>query len=888
MMRAATSILDAHIGLFPGTSATPSAHVPLRIVLEHIRDGKYTTAIARLRAIDRARNADAYRKAKEQLLAFTPGCDLTSRAKGLPWAEKLLHCTGVLHYDYDHLEDPQAWKAQLAADPHACFAFVSPGGHGVKMGFAATGITDPASYKRAWRAFATYLNATYPAQTFTEDHAVSALNSLCFVSDDPTVYLCGDPAIFAVPPPVPRQEHRPPQASESDDDSRVTSALASIPNVDSYDVWITLGMSLHSTGQPWARGLWDQWSSRSEKYDPRAQEAKWQSFHADGKVTMGTLFYLAREAGWQEPPPSRLKVKAQPRPVPIMGQAALSPDAATEQYVPDAGAWLHGSDAQGTPRLERSAGMPITIGIDLSRMTDEAIDALLLLKNMDGAPMVYQRARRLSLIARGVKAPRWLHRPPDAPVIIEASPATLYELLGLAASWTKYDAKKKDWIEAAPPVRIVPTIQGRPSWPFPVLEGIIHTPTLRPDGSGIHAGGYDPDTALFVDFNGTLFPPVPDHPDIFDAQGALTVLKDVIQDFCWAQPYDQSAALAAILSLVCRFTVKGNVPLFGVTATVRGSGKGMLADVISIIGTGRQAPLWAQAEDDAEERKRLLALGLDGDPLICLDNINRPLGSGPLDLALTSSTFKDRLLGTQTALEVPMHAIFMATGNNVQFLGDLARRVVPIHLDPKLERPEERTGFKYPDLLAHVRQQRPALVVAAITVLKAYFEDGCPQQDLSAYGSFQPWSDLIRSALVWAGERDCCEGRKDIEARNDPEFGTIATLLAAWFVCYPQGDDQHSPRITLAALKDATARNMGITPHPRNQWNDLNDALTEIDAKQSTTKIGHVLRKAHGRVVSIPDPEHTEKDAPKQLLVRLLKAEEKSRTNQTQWCVEPL
>ena len=55
-----------------------------------------------------------------------------------------------------------------------------------------------------------------------------------------------------------------------------------------------------------------------------------------------------------------------------------------------------------------------------------------------------------------------------------------------------------------------------------------------------------------------------------------------------------------------------------------------------------------------------------------------------------------------------MHTIFFATGTNLQYVGDLARRVVPIALDPQMEKPEERTGFTYPDLLAHVAETPPA------------------------------------------------------------------------------------------------------------------------------------------------------------------------------------
>ncbi len=513
---------------------------------------------------------------------------------------------------------------------------------------------------------------------------------------------------------------------------------------------------------------------------------------------------------------------------------------------------LEGAGSVGTGAAADSGLPPIAVTTELSRWTDEGQEALRALTHPNGAAVVYQRARRIVLISRAAKPPRWIRRPPDAPVIVAASEAALYELASTAAVWQKWDKGAKAWAPCLPPKLFVQTLLGRTSWPFPPLEGIIHSPTLRPDGSLLSTPGYDADTGLYFDGNGMAYPSIPETPDIFDAQFALRTLKDVLCDFPWAGPSDCSAALSAILSGVCRHTVLGNIPLFGITATARASGKGLLADVIALIGTGRHAALWSQAEDDAEERKRLLALGMEGDPMVCIDNVTRPLGSASLDLALTAATFKDRILGTQTAMEVPMHAIFLATGNNLQYAGDLARRVVPIYLDPRMENPEERTNFTYPNLLAHIAQNRPALVSAALTILKAYFVDGCPSQGLSAYGSFQPWSDLIRAALVWAGEADPCEERQTIAA-HDPGYEALAGLLDAWKACYPVGTS-----VTLKQLKHhiALRRDTGHPPAP-NQWDDLEASIFEFDQGSArahtidTRTLGNAMRRIQGRVIDM-------------------------------------
>jgi len=67
------------------------------------------------------------------------------------------------------------------------------------------------------------------------------------------------------------------------------------------------------------------------------------------------------------------------------------------------------------------------------------------------APVVYQRARHLCIIARGVKPPQWLSRPKDMPVIVEATKAHLMELASKAAKWWKFDKRTQSHEPALPP-----------------------------------------------------------------------------------------------------------------------------------------------------------------------------------------------------------------------------------------------------------------------------------------------------------------------------------------------------------------------------------------------------------------------------------------------------
>jgi putative DNA primase/helicase len=491
----------------------------------------------------------------------------------------------------------------------------------------------------------------------------------------------------------------------------------------------------------------------------------------------------------------------------------------------------------------------ITISTDLTGMVNAAQQALL---TMPGAPHIFQRARHLCLIAHGVKPPKWLQRPADAPVIVELDRDYLLELVNQAADWQKMSKKKKQAFEAAmPPAQVIKTLLARPIQPFPLLEGVIGAPTLKPDGEILATPGYDPDTGLYLALNGTTYPPIPTKPRLDHARSAIGLLQEAFKNFPWVGEHARSATTAALLSLVARYAFAGHVPLFAVRSTIRGSGKGLLIDAISTIATGRQAPRWAQTLDEEEERKRLLTLGLAGDSLVHIDNVVHPLGSGPLDLAVTAPTFCDRILGTQKRQETPMNVVFFASGNNMVFRGDMARRVVPIDLDPKMEKPEERTGFAHSPLLPWLLKERPKLITAALTLLKAYFVAGCPAQSITTLGSFEAWSTCIRQAIIWAGEPDPCEGRKAIESESDPQYEALAVLLEAWEKCY-----QTTTKTLKQTMQDISLRAVAAPDanNPPNAWNELGDALSTYDNRYDgkrldTTRIGNALRPIEGRVL---------------------------------------
>jgi hypothetical protein len=491
--------------------------------------------------------------------------------------------------------------------------------------------------------------------------------------------------------------------------------------------------------------------------------------------------------------------------------------------------------------------VPIQVTADITAVVDAAEDALLTMRE---APL-FQRARRLVVITRSAPKPKWLDRDDDAPTIIAVQPPYLEELATRAARWETYNERTEQWVESRPPAWFAPSLTSRPGWRFPWLEGIVNAPTLCPDGQVLATPGYDKDSGLFLIQSAVDFPPLPAHPTRDDAQKAFQVLDEAVRDFPWVDKHiHRSAAIAAELTLAARYAIQGNIPVFAVRSTTPGSGKGLMIDTLSTIGTGMPAPRFPQVREDDEERKRLFAIAMAGENCVHIDNVTVPVGSPSLNMVVTARRISDRVLGKSETPTCPWNCVLFFSGNNMCFRGDFARRVIPIDLDPQMERPEERTGFLHPDPVAWARKERPKLLTAALTILTAHAAAGRPQTEASAFGSFEEWSTIVRAALLWIGEGDPCEGRKDITTESDPNLELLRRILTCWDLCY--GD---SPK-TLSEVKDNIhkhAQHVG-PDSTRNKWNDLLDALCACDPRSdgktvNARLLGHRFRGWERRVL---------------------------------------
>jgi hypothetical protein len=456
---------------------------------------------------------------------------------------------------------------------------------------------------------------------------------------------------------------------------------------------------------------------------------------------------------------------------------------------------------------------------------------------------LYQRGGLLVRVVRDTSPAAGGIRRPFAPRIEPLPSALLRERLAANARWVTIRETQQGPQEfpARPPGWCVAAVHARGNWPgLRHLEAVIDYPVLRPDGTILERPGFDDATGLLLDFDGEL-PEVPPAPCYREAIAARDALLEVVADFPFEQGCHRAAWLAGLLTPLARFAFAGPAPLFLVDANVRGAGKGLLLDCISRIVSGERFTVATYTSDEDELRKRITSLALAGDRQVLFDNLEGRFGNATLDAALTAPSWEDRVLGVNRMMRAPLFVTWYATGNNVAVGADTARRVCHVRLESPEERPEERGDFAHPDLLAHVAANRPCLLGAALTILRAYAAAGRPQRELRPWGSFDGWSRLVRQAVVWVGLPDPGETRYLLQGQADVTAEAMSLLLCCW-----EQMDPERQGLTAAEVIDRLFRH---PPDASPAWHaEMRAAVESLVGRGDSRALGNRLRSYRRRI----------------------------------------
>ena len=193
----------------------------------------------------------------------------------------------------------------------------------------------------------------------------------------------------------------------------------------------------------------------------------------------------------------------------------------------------------------------------------------------------------------------------------------------------------------------------------------------------------------------------------------------------------------------------------------------------------------ADLERQIEVARREAAAAFGNHASISVPMVSGEIGSIALtrpSTALTSSTWKDRMLGQSATVVLPQRATWLATGNNVKLGGDMPRRCYWIRLDAQTARPWRRQDFRHPGLIDWVIENRGALLGALLTVARAWYAAGRPLvQGQPSLGSFDDWARTMGGVLAHAGITGFLGNLDALYERVDEEGQAWLRFFTAWY-----------------------------------------------------------------------------------------------------------
>ncbi len=465
----------------------------------------------------------------------------------------------------------------------------------------------------------------------------------------------------------------------------------------------------------------------------------------------------------------------------------------------------------------------IKMNAELAQNVDSASDAIAT------DPELYSREHGIVQIQIGAAADGVIA---GTPIVRRIVTATLKERVTRVARFAKYSKSEGRWVASTPNDDIVSALWNRGDWPgMRYLDGVIETPSIRPDGSVIDVAGYDARTRYLY------CPPISflspnDAPTQLDAVKALAELCDVFVDFPFASDAARYVPIAAAMTILARPAIRGAVPGFVFDAPTPGTGKSLCADAVCTLATGRGAPRGTFPATDrgtvdcVELEKILSSFALMGANVVGFDNLASGFGGAPLDKVLTAhDRVQFRILGKTDVPSVRWNATILASGNNVSILGDTIRRVLMARMESNVEKPEDRTGFTHYPLLPWLRTERPRLVRAILTILRAYAVSDRWGRG-PKWGSFEEWSELIVGSLLYAGAPNILECRPTADSGDTGEREAYLAIL------YPNDHGEQRAPDAFDPMRDAIE---SLSP-------------TRGGMKPDVAKVGRVFRSIRNRV----------------------------------------
>ncbi|NQW52232.1 MAG: toprim domain-containing protein, partial [Rhodospirillales bacterium] len=406
---------------------------------------------------------------------------------------------------------------------------------------------------------------------------------------------------------------------------------------------------------------------------------------------------------------------------------------------------------------------------DLARAVDRAWGVLL-------------QSNRSPWMFRSGGLPTWIVPDDEGrPMAGTITDERLRHMLAKLATWRRA-GRNGDPVPAHPTTALIKSLLATPDPALPVLAGIVTTPVFGRAGVLLTEPGYHADARLlYQPVPGFQLPAIPEQPTGEDIAAARQlILDDLLGEFPFTSLAERAHAVSLLLLGFLRAMIDGPTPLHLIEKPTAGTGATLMVDGIATILTGTGAGVMTEGTDEEEWRKRITAKLRQIPTLVLIDNLKRQLEASALAAALTAPFWEDRILGISEITRLPIRCLWIATGNNPTFSNEMARRLVRIRLDARVDRPWQRSGFRHPDLMVWVRANRARLVAACLILCRAWIAAGRPRGTRSI-GSYESWSQTMGGVLEVAGIEGFLCNIDEMMAASDSEGAVWRSFVSAWW-----------------------------------------------------------------------------------------------------------
>ena len=175
------------INFFKSVKALQFKKAEVQKVLQQIQKGYWKKQINDMRYHVKNGNEDEAEEIKRNLPCMTISATFKERRK----KDYVDSYTGLLHLDYDKLENAEEVKTNLISIPYTYSAFISPSGNGVKVLVKSDNAMS--SHEVAFNSLREYYDKIVNVES---DSSVKDITRLCYMSYDPDLYLNETSEVF--------------------------------------------------------------------------------------------------------------------------------------------------------------------------------------------------------------------------------------------------------------------------------------------------------------------------------------------------------------------------------------------------------------------------------------------------------------------------------------------------------------------------------------------------------------------------------------------------------------------------------------------------------------------------------------------------------------------